>query len=87
MAMLVIGNSHLSFAQIDLGGPRTYGVPDIPDSPLKQIKSGIKAVDVKCHDGFLLTLKAEDGSPACVKPTTAQILIEHNWAHFPLRLR
>lgn len=35
------------------------------DSPLKQFKSG---------------LKAEDGSPACVKPQTAQKLVERGWA-------
>ena len=57
------------------------------ESPLKQFKSGITSNDVKCDEGFQAIWKTEDGSPACVKPATAQILIEHNWGHFPLRLR
>lgn len=50
------------------------------ESPLKQSKSGIQAKDVKCVDGFTLVIKSEDGSPACVKPDTAQMLIERGWA-------
>jgi len=49
-------------------------------SPLQQLKSGIASKDVKCHDNFLLTFKAKDGSPACVKPETAKILYERGWA-------
>lgn len=53
-------------------------------SPLKQFKSGIKAENVKCTDGFTLVMKSEDGSPACVKPDTAQILVERGWAKEPV---
>ncbi|HEX5457807.1 MAG TPA: hypothetical protein VFX64_05410 [Candidatus Nitrosotalea sp.] len=49
-------------------------------TPLKQFKSGIPASDVKCADGITLVVKSEDGSPACVKPDTAQILVERGWA-------
>lgn len=49
-------------------------------SPLMQFKSGIASKDVKCHDNLLLTFKAKDGSPACVKPETAKILYERGWA-------
>jgi len=59
------------------------GVPP----PLKQFNSGITANNVICNEGFKLIFKAEDGSPACVKPTTAQKLIEYHWGYFPLRLR
>ncbi len=48
-------------------------------SPLKQFKLGI-AKNVKCIDDLTLVIKAEDGSPACVKPDTANILIERGWA-------
>src|SRR2546428_6485897 len=41
-------------------------------SPLKQFKSGIAANDIKCEQGLQLVIKAEDGSPACVKLDTAQ---------------
>ena len=50
------------------------------DAPLKQIKSGVAIKDVKCTNNFQLIFKAEDGSPACVKPDTSKILIERGWA-------
>lgn len=50
------------------------------DSPLKQFKSGIKAEDVKCNDGLQLIIKAEHGSPACVRKETASALILRGWA-------
>ncbi|TLX93406.1 MAG: hypothetical protein E6K91_08710, partial [Thaumarchaeota archaeon] len=48
-------------------------------SPLKQFKSGIAANDIKCEQGLQLVIKAEDGSPSCVKPQTVQKLVEHRW--------
>ncbi|MGI0072881.1 MAG: hypothetical protein ACREA3_03600, partial [Nitrosotalea sp.] len=45
-------------------------------SPLKQFKSGTLAQDIKCGQGFQLIIKLEDGSPACVKPDTAIVLVE-----------
>ncbi|MDE1843655.1 MAG: hypothetical protein KGH95_08405, partial [Thaumarchaeota archaeon] len=61
--------------------PGTYvtGVKLI-DAPLKQFKSGIPVSDVKCNDDLQLILKFEDNSPACVKPDTAQKLIDRGWA-------
>ncbi|MDE1813370.1 MAG: hypothetical protein KGI05_01775 [Thaumarchaeota archaeon] len=50
------------------------------ESPLKQFKSGIATNDVKCEQGLQLVSKAEDGSPACVRPDTAYILIHSGWA-------
>ncbi len=49
-------------------------------SPLQQFKSGIATKNVVCVNGLTLIIKAEDGSPACVKPDTAQKLIERGWA-------
>ena len=48
-------------------------------SPLQQVKSGIAPKDVQCKSGFTLIFKAEDGSPACVDPTVAQILAQRGW--------
>ncbi len=48
--------------------------------PLEQFKSGIKAEDVKCADGFTLVIKSDDGSPACVKLDSAYMLIKRGWA-------
>ncbi len=47
--------------------------------PLEQVKSGVLPKDVQCKQGFTLLLKAEDGSPACVDPAVAQILIQRGW--------
>ena len=48
-------------------------------SPLKQFKSEFAARDVKCKEGLQLIVKNENGKPACVKPQTAQKLIERGW--------
>lgn len=50
-------------------------------TPLKQLQHGIASKDVTCWQGLQLILKSEDGSPACVKPQTAQILVERDWGH------
>jgi hypothetical protein len=49
-------------------------------SPLQQFNSGIAAKDVNCVEGLQLITKAESGSPACVKPDHAYILIYRGWA-------
>jgi hypothetical protein len=48
-------------------------------SPLDQFKEGYEAKNVLCHDGFVLVIKSEDNSFACVKPQTAQKLVERGW--------
>ena len=49
------------------------------DRPLIQVKNGVLPENVQCNTGLSLILKASDGSPACVKPTTKQILISAGW--------
>ncbi|TLX80357.1 MAG: hypothetical protein E6L05_00580 [Thaumarchaeota archaeon] len=49
-------------------------------SPLKQFKSGFAAKDVKCEHDLQLVIKAEDGSPACIKPNDATMLVQRGWA-------
>ena len=41
------------------------------DSPKKQMKRGISVEDVLCRDGLELVIRT-NGSPACVKPETAE---------------
>lgn len=53
-------------------------------SPLQQFKSGIDAKDVKCKEGLQIILKAENGSPACVKLTSIQKLVLLHWALKPV---
>ena len=62
--------------------PITHGTNSsiVLKSPLKQFKSGIAANDVKCEQGLQLVIKAEDGSPTCVRSDTAIVLVEHRWA-------
>ncbi len=47
---------------------------------VRAIQGGTSAIDVKCNYGLQLVIKAKDGSPACVKPETASILIQLGWA-------
>ena len=54
--------------------------PSHPLTPLQQFKSGVTAKSVQCQSGFSLVLKASDGSPACVHPSSVQILILRGWA-------
>ena len=49
--------------------------------PLKQIANGILSNDVVCSEGLQLILKMTNNSPACVKSTTVEKLIERGWAH------
>jgi hypothetical protein len=60
--------------------PLGYNISGLSLSPLKQSKSGIATKDVTCKEGLRLAIKAEDGSPACIKPDTVNVLIERGWA-------
>lgn len=57
--------------------------PDFDSLPLKQYKTGTAAKNVVCKQEYQLIFKSEDSSPACVKPNTAQLLIERGWGHLP----
>jgi len=54
-------------------------VPQIIFAPLKQIKSGINVDNVQCDANFVLVIKTEDSSPACVKSNTATKLFARGW--------
>lgn len=51
-------------------------------SPLQQYQKGFDAQDIVCKNEFILVIKTEDGFPACVKPDTAQKLVERGWGTF-----
>lgn len=50
------------------------------DPPRKQMKLGAMMHDIKCKEGLELVFNARSWSPACVKPSTAQTLMQHGWA-------
>lgn len=47
--------------------------------PLNQIATGKIPENVLCKEGLELIFKSSDNSPACVKPQTAEKLIERGW--------
>jgi hypothetical protein len=48
--------------------------------PLKQIVEGIAPENVTCTEGLIIVLKASDNSPACLKPTSVEKMIQRGWA-------
>ncbi len=48
-------------------------------SPKKQLEFGVTPVDIICKEGLELVFKSSDNSPVCVKPETAEKLIERGW--------
>jgi len=48
-------------------------------APLKQVTQGVLPNEIICKEGLELIIK-NNGSPACVKSKTAEILIERGWA-------
>ena len=53
----------------------TYSAEEIP-GPVKQVKNGIGLNDIECNSNMTLIFKKSDDSPACVKPSTAETLIQ-----------
>lgn len=53
------------------------------EKPLKQIMHGTLPKDVSCNNDLVLILKHSDGSPACVKSSTAHKLVERVWGQDP----
>ncbi len=49
-------------------------------SPLEQFKSGISASKIQCPFDLELVIKSSDGTPACLKLSTAQKLAARGWA-------
>lgn len=78
MAILIISMSSMLISNVEGHGVQSPPSTVIP--PLKMIKEGYSTSDVKCNLGLWLVTKTEDGSPACVKPDTAYILIHRGWA-------
>jgi len=65
----------------NMAGNSTVSPPPMQKmlSPLEQFKSGTPAKTIQCGEGLSLVIKIEDGSPACVSPTIAQVLVARAW--------
>jgi len=83
--MNIIGFSGIVSKNITINANNTTTVTsvnqlgELPKSPLKQLKVGVKLSEIKCRKDFILVTKNEDNSPACVTPSTALKLIERGW--------
>ncbi|MCV0391954.1 MAG: hypothetical protein K5790_01525 [Nitrosopumilus sp.] len=66
------GTGTYKFDKIPNGSPKIY-------PPLKQDHVGIATENIQCKDELLL-LQKYDGSPACVKPESINILVHRGWA-------
>ena len=49
-------------------------------SPMEQFKTGTNLHEIKCEGGHVLVMKSSTETPACVKPNSADILLERGWA-------
>jgi hypothetical protein len=49
-------------------------------SPLMQYKQGITSEKISCKKGLVLVLKNSNNSPACIKSSSAKILVDRGWA-------
>lgn len=49
------------------------------ESPLKQFKGGVPSYMITCNLGLVPIMKISDHTPACIKPTTDEILIKRGW--------
>jgi len=58
-----------------------YGYSSKYLPPLKQINNGITPKGVLCNDGLELVLKSTGDFPACVKPETAEKLVQRGWVN------
>lgn len=77
VSILVVILLSVSFTSISALSPDNEKIS--PITPLKQIKTGILAKDVRCKISLVLIQK-HDGTPVCVKPETKTKLIERRWA-------
>jgi hypothetical protein len=79
--LISLGYNYTAYAQSE--PIQNYGqkpIVHLIQSPLKQFDSGIAANNIVCTNDLTLVIKAEDSSPACVTPETANVLIERGWA-------
>ena len=87
LALITIPLLEFTFAQETVGLGDTVGAEVIRAEeveelsvlrPLQQIKANIAPSDVQCKESLQLVI-GHSGKPACVKPQTAETLVERGW--------
>lgn len=73
----ILKNSLDSFTLLD--ELQDSSVIETISPPKQQLKNNIALTDISCKIDLVLIFKATDNSPACVKPSTAQKLLERGW--------
>ena len=82
------GTTHIEISDFDLFVPEySHGIKmDCPAAeseqllpPLKQLAVGVLPKDITCSQGLKLVFKSSNSSPVCLKPQTAQKLVERGW--------
>ena len=73
----ILKNSLDSFTLLD--ELQDSSVIETISPPKQQLKNNIAPTDISCKIDLVLIFKATDNSPACVKPSTAQKLLERGW--------
>lgn len=72
--------THTSSTYFSVSDSESMPSTPILVSPLRQFKWGVLSENIQCEPNFvLLTRSDSDNSPVCVKPDTAQQLIERGW--------
>ena len=74
----ILKNSLNSFAL--LKPIQTNGIAEKFPSPKHQLINNIPPNEISCNANLVLIFKSVDESPACVKPTTVEKLIQRGWA-------
>ena len=75
--LLQTGNSQTLPPQLDFTSVWSHPQSIMP--PRQQIVNGVSPDKVVCSQGFVLIMKTSVNSAACVKPQTAQKLVERGW--------
>ena len=77
----IFGTSTASSSQGPIRGIEVPPECVIKPSPKSQIANGVLPENVTCKEGLQLIFKSKDNSPACVKPQTAEKLVERGWGY------
>ncbi|MGI0017146.1 MAG: hypothetical protein ACREA1_00390 [Nitrosotalea sp.] len=80
IAIIAISVTILSCPASFALGYGSIAKPAITSVPLRIFHLGVPVKDIICKGDLQLIIKAEDGSPACVKLDTATKLVEYGWA-------